>query len=58
MNSLKEANILVHWRSPWTRVADLTGAHSSCVLMYKQELLLMYPDDEQVKKVQAAFYDL
>ncbi len=29
----------------------------SCVLMYKQELPLLYPDDADVKKVQAAFFD-
>ncbi len=36
---------------------DLTAPIPSCVLMYKQELPLMYPDDEDVKKVQAAFFD-
>lgn len=36
---------------------DLTAPIPSCVLMYKQELPLMYPDDEDVLKVQKAFYD-
>ncbi len=36
---------------------DLTALVPSCVLMFKQELPLMYPDDPQVKKVQAAFFD-
>ena len=36
---------------------DLTAPVPSCVLMYKQELPLLYPDDAAVKKVQAAFYD-
>ena len=36
---------------------DLIAPIPSCVLMYKQELPLMFPDDEDVKKVQAAFYD-
>ncbi len=36
---------------------DLTAPIPSCVLMYKQELPLLFPDDEDVKKVQAAFYD-
>ncbi|HKI73944.1 MAG TPA: heterodisulfide reductase-related iron-sulfur binding cluster [Pseudomonadales bacterium] len=36
---------------------DLVAPVPSCVLMYKQELPLMYPDDVDVKKVQAAFYD-
>ena len=35
---------------------DLTAAIPSCVLMYKQELPLLYPDDTDVRKVQAAFY--
>lgn len=36
---------------------DLTAPIPSCVLMYKQELPLMYPDDPQVQKVKAAFFD-
>lgn len=36
---------------------DLTAPIPSCVLMYKQELPLLYPDDPLVKKVQKAFYD-
>ncbi len=36
---------------------DLTAPIPSCVLMYKQELPLLFPDDEEVRKVQAAFYD-
>ncbi len=36
---------------------DLIAPIPSCVLMYKQELPLMYPDDADVAKVQAAFYD-
>ena len=36
---------------------DLIAPIPSCVLMYKQELPLMYPDDPDVKKVQAAFFD-
>ena len=36
---------------------DLMAAVPSCALMFKQELPLMFPDDEDVKKVQAAFYD-
>ena len=36
---------------------DLTAPIPSCVLMYKQELPLLYPDDEQVAKVQKAFFD-
>ena len=36
---------------------DLTAPIPSCVLMYKQELPLLFPDDADVKKVQAAFFD-
>ena len=36
---------------------DLIAPIPSCVLMYKQELPLMFPDDEDVLKVQKAFYD-
>lgn len=36
---------------------DLTALIPSCVLMFKQELPLMYPDDEDVQKVKNAFYD-
>jgi len=36
---------------------DLTAPIPSCVLMYKQELPLLYPDDADVKKVRAAFFD-
>ena len=36
---------------------DLTALIPSCVLMFKQELPLIFPDDEQVQKVARAFYD-
>lgn len=36
---------------------DIVGPIPSCVLMFKQELPLMFPDDAQVKKVQEAMYD-
>ena len=36
---------------------DLIAPVPSCVLMYKQELPLMYPDDADVLKVKAAFFD-
>jgi len=36
---------------------DLVAAVPSCVLMFKQELPLMFPDDEDVIKVQQAFFD-
>jgi Fe-S oxidoreductase len=36
---------------------DIVAPVPSCVLMFKQELPLMFPDDPQVKAVAAAFYD-
>ena len=36
---------------------DLVAAIPSCVLMFKQELPLMYPDDPDVQKVKQHFYD-
>lgn len=52
----KEANIPVLAKmvdEGW----DLTALVPSCVLMFKQELPLMFPDDPEVKKVQQAFFD-
>ena len=36
---------------------DIVAPIPSCVLMFKQELPLLFPDDAEVKKVQAAMYD-
>lgn len=36
---------------------DIVAAIPSCVLMYKQELPLMYPDDPEVRKVKANIFD-
>ncbi len=36
---------------------DLMAPVPSCVLMFKQELPLMFPDDEQVAKVRDAMFD-
>jgi Fe-S oxidoreductase len=36
---------------------DLTAVVPSCVLMFKQELPLLFPGDERVKRVAEAFYD-
>ncbi len=36
---------------------DLMAVIPSCVLMYKQEVPLMFPDDEEVQRVQRAFFD-
>ncbi len=56
VNALKEENIPV-LAALVDAGYDLIAPIPSCVLMYKQELPLMYPDDEQVRKVQAAFFD-
>ena len=52
----KEANIPVLAKlvdEGW----DLVAAVHSCVLQFKQELPLLFPDDPEVKKVAEAFYD-
>lgn len=36
---------------------DIIAPVPSCVLMFKQEIPLMFPGDEQVQKVKQAFYD-
>ncbi len=52
----REANIPV--LAGWVdKGYDIVAPVPSCVLMFKQELPLMYPDDDEVKKVQQAFYD-
>jgi glycerol-3-phosphate dehydrogenase subunit C len=53
---LKEANIPVLAKLV-DEGYDLTAPIPSCVLMYKQELPLLFPDDADVRKVQAAFFD-
>ena len=52
----KEVNVpeLDRWvQQGW----DLTAVVPSCVLMFKQELPLMFPDDERVQRVANAFFD-
>jgi Fe-S oxidoreductase len=52
----KDANIPVLARlvdDGW----DIVAPVPSCVLMFKQELRLMFPDDAEVQKVAAAIYD-
>ncbi|HEX6999776.1 MAG TPA: heterodisulfide reductase-related iron-sulfur binding cluster [Gammaproteobacteria bacterium] len=53
---LKERNVpeLDAWvQEGW----DLTAVVPSCVLMFKQELPLLFPDDPAVARVAGAFYD-
>ena len=55
-SKLKETNIaeLDRWvQQGW----DLTAVIPSCVLMFKQELPLLYPEDERVRRVADAFFD-
>ena len=56
VEALKEANIPL-LASLVDQGYDLTAPIPSCVLMYKQELPLLFPDDPDVQKVKAAFYD-
>jgi glycerol-3-phosphate dehydrogenase subunit C len=56
VDALKQANIPV-LADLVDRGYDLVAPIPSCVLMYKQELPLMYPDDADVQKVKNAFYD-
>jgi len=56
VRAAKEANIPVLAKlvdEGW----DLTALIPSCVLMFKQELPLLFPDDPDVLKVKQAFYD-
>jgi len=52
----KEANIPVLARLV-DEGFDIVAPVPSCVLMYKQELPLMFPDDADVQKVKNAIYD-
>ncbi|HSR62374.1 MAG TPA: heterodisulfide reductase-related iron-sulfur binding cluster [Gammaproteobacteria bacterium] len=36
---------------------DIVAAIPSCVLMFKQEIPLMFPEDEDIKRVQSAIFD-
>ena len=56
VQKLKEANIPVLARLV-DEGYDLVAPIPSCVLMYKQELPLLFPDDADVLKVKAAFFD-
>jgi len=53
---LKQRNIPVLFESVQAGNA-IIAAVPSCVLMFKQELPLLYPDDEQVLAVAKAFHD-
>lgn len=53
---LKDAN-LPQFLAAIDQGYDLIAPVPSCVLMYKQEIPLMFPDDTAVAKVKAAFFD-
>jgi len=56
VDAAKQANIAVLSKlvdDGW----DIMAPIPSCVLMFKQEIPLMYPDDAGVQKVKAAIYD-
>ena len=53
---LKEQNIPILYQAV-LRGNAIVAAVPSCVLMFKQELPLMFPDDDQVQAVAAAFFD-
>ena len=56
VEKLKDANIPVLAKLV-DEGYDLIAPVPSCALMFRQELPLMFPDDEQVQKVGAAFFD-
>lgn len=53
---LKDANLPV-FLDAIERGCDILSPVPSCVLMYRQEVPLMFPDDKSVAKVQAHFFD-
>jgi Fe-S oxidoreductase len=54
--SLKDANLPV-FLDAIADGYDIIAPIPSCVLMYKQELPLMFPDDPDVARVKASFFD-
>jgi Fe-S oxidoreductase len=56
VESLKDANLPTFLEAIKDGY-DIIAPIPSCVLMYKQELPLMFPDDADVAKVKAAFFD-
>ena len=56
VSSLKDANMPLFLKAIEDGY-DIIAPIPSCVLMYKQELPLMFPDDADVAKVKAHFFD-
>ena len=62
LGDLKSVDLLMHKNMPELYEKAKQGWHiiaaiPSCVLMFKQELPLLYPDDERVQAVARAFHD-
>jgi Fe-S oxidoreductase len=56
VDKLKDANLPIFLQAI-AEGYDIVAPIPSCVLMYKQELPLMYPDDGDIAKVRSAFFD-
>ncbi|MFU8815054.1 MAG: heterodisulfide reductase-related iron-sulfur binding cluster [Pseudomonadales bacterium] len=56
VESLKDANIPIFLEAIEAGY-DIIAPIPSCVLMYKQELPLMFPGDDDVARVKSAFFD-
>jgi len=56
VEKLKDANIPAFTQAI-SEGYDIIAPIPSCVLMYKQELPLMFPEDAQVQRVREAFFD-
>lgn len=56
VEALKDANVPV-FLDAIEQGYDIVSPIPSCVLMYKQELPLMFSDDEQVARIKARFFD-
>ena len=56
VEKMKDANIPVFTQAI-AEGYDIIAPIPSCVLMYKQELPLMFPDDEDIAEVKAHFFD-
>ena len=57
VEKMKDANIPVFTQAI-AEGYDIIAPIPSCVLMYKQELPLMFPDDDDIAEVKAHFFDL
>lgn len=56
VSALKDANLSI-FKSAIDAGYDIIAPVPSCVLMYKQELPLMFPEDEDVAQIKARFFD-